>query len=167
MNNHIPDAGKMVCPKCGAGVMLHGSGTTFTCGTWVFTDGTVDQSRECTYSQRDQLRAQVEQLEAARTKAAANSLANMLAHEEVLRRINELHSECDAYMSAATAWKMYAGRLEADGDDIDSLLEAPDSNCSCHISPPCSDCVDYGDIREMKANWTATKQTKPKPEGLR
>jgi hypothetical protein len=117
--------------------------------------------------ERDQLRAQVEQLEAARTKAAANSLANMLAHEEVLRRIDELHSECDAYMSAATAWKMYAGRLEADGDDIDSLLEAPDSNCSCHISPPCSDCVDYGDIREMKANWTKTKQTKPKPEGLR
>ncbi len=24
----------------------------------------------------------------------------------------------------------------------------PDRNCSCHISPPCNDCVDYSGIRE-------------------
>ena len=27
-------------------------------------------------------------------------------------------------------------------------LYAPEPNCSCHISPPCGDCVDYSSIRE-------------------
>jgi hypothetical protein len=27
-------------------------------------------------------------------------------------------------------------------------VSIPDSNCSCHISPPCSDCVNYGGLRE-------------------
>jgi hypothetical protein len=140
MNDHIPDAGKMVCPHCGAKVMLCGSGTTFMCDTWVSKDGTVDQSRECTSRQRDQLRARVEELEAARTKAAANSLANMLAHEEALRRINELHSECDRYMSAATAWKMYADRLEIAGDTLATVT------------------VRNGRSHEQ---WHAAKETKP------
>lgn len=35
-------------------------------------------------------------------------------------------------------------------DAIESSY-APDPNCSCHISPPCSDCVEYTDIRETVA----------------
>jgi hypothetical protein len=34
---------------------------------------------------------------------------------------------------------------------LEELLErmaVPDSNCSCHISPPCNDCVEYGGLRE-------------------
>lgn len=35
---------------------------------------------------------------------------------------------------------------------LELLLERmelpPDRNCSCHISPPCNDCVDYSGIRE-------------------
>jgi predicted ABC-class ATPase len=27
-------------------------------------------------------------------------------------------------------------------------IEVPEPNCSCHLSPPCGDCVDYGGIRE-------------------
>lgn len=34
---------------------------------------------------------------------------------------------------------------------IETLLEAserpPERNCSCHISPPCSDCVEWGVLR--------------------
>lgn len=26
--------------------------------------------------------------------------------------------------------------------------EPPEPNCSCHLSPPCNDCVDYGGLRE-------------------
>ena len=26
--------------------------------------------------------------------------------------------------------------------------DIPDSNCSCHISPPCGDCVNWGGLRE-------------------
>lgn len=34
---------------------------------------------------------------------------------------------------------------------VESLVEVSDvpaPNCSCHLSAPCSDCVDYGAIRE-------------------
>ena len=27
---------------------------------------------------------------------------------------------------------------------------APDANCSCHIAPPCSDCVEFSMIREAR-----------------
>lgn len=30
---------------------------------------------------------------------------------------------------------------------VDNMY-APDRNCSCHISPPCSDCVDHSGTRE-------------------
>ena len=29
-------------------------------------------------------------------------------------------------------------------------LYAPEANCSCHISPPCSDCVEYSSIRSTQ-----------------
>lgn len=29
--------------------------------------------------------------------------------------------------------------------------DIPAANCSCHLSPPCGDCVDYGGIREALA----------------
>jgi hypothetical protein len=146
MNNHIPDAGKMACPKCGAEVLNpEGSQRYYYCGS---TMESGDQSAICVTRQRDQLRARVEELEAARTKAAANSLANMLAHEEALRRIGELHSECDGYMSAATAWKMYAERLEeASGLAVGYAAK--------------------GDFESADEVNRKAKQTKPKPEGLR
>jgi hypothetical protein len=28
----------------------------------------------------------------------------------------------------------------------------PERNCSCHISPPCNDCVDHGGLREIVEN---------------
>jgi hypothetical protein len=27
----------------------------------------------------------------------------------------------------------------------------PESNCSCHLAPPCGDCVEYGALREALA----------------
>ena len=33
-----------------------------------------------------------------------------------------------------------------------SIVDAPEQNCSCHnLNPPCGDCVDYGSIREFIA----------------
>ena len=37
--------------------------------------------------------------------------------------------------------------LEALEDLLDHTETPPDKNCSCHIAPPCSDCVDYSGIR--------------------
>ena len=34
----------------------------------------------------------------------------------------------------------------------DDELYAPLPNCSCHIAPPCGDCVDHGATREIKAD---------------
>ena len=30
---------------------------------------------------------------------------------------------------------------------LDCIETPPDANCSCHISPPCSDCVEYAGLR--------------------
>ncbi|MGC7464214.1 hypothetical protein QT654_20800 [Xanthomonas citri pv. citri] len=39
---------------------------------------------------------------------------------------------------------------------LERLLEVtehpPARNCSCHLSPPCSDCVDWGGLREAIAD---------------
>ena len=38
----------------------------------------------------------------------------------------------------------------------------PDPNCSCQIYPPCSDCVEYGGIREaMECAHAALKGSNP------
>lgn len=47
---------------------------------------------------------------------------------------------------------------------IESLVEnvdrPPDANCSCHISPPCNDCIDYGGLREA-FEWVDTALAMP------
>lgn len=37
-------------------------------------------------------------------------------------------------------------------DFVENVSEPPDGNCSCHISPPCSDCVDHSYLRELFTN---------------
>ena len=37
--------------------------------------------------------------------------------------------------------------LEALKDLLDQTETPPDTNCSCHIAPPCNDCVDYSGVR--------------------
>ena len=38
---------------------------------------------------------------------------------------------------------------------LDCSVEPPERNCSCHISPPCNDCVDYAGLREVFATARA------------
>lgn len=44
------------------------------------------------------------------------------------------------------------------GEMLNEYLYAPESNCSCHISPPCRDCVDYSEVRELKSTWNRLKE---------
>lgn len=42
---------------------------------------------------------------------------------------------------------------------VGDTVEPPPKNCSCHISPPCSDCVDYGSLREaIELSKTSLKE---------
>lgn len=34
-------------------------------------------------------------------------------------------------------------------DLLELLGDAPERNCTCHLSPPCSDCVDWSHHREV------------------
>lgn len=31
---------------------------------------------------------------------------------------------------------------------LERVPEPPEANCSCHLSPPCNDCIEYGGERE-------------------
>ena len=53
-------------------------------------------------------------------------------------------------------------RLEEAGDRLEELLgDPPNANCSCHISPPCNDCVEWAAIREAKTEWNQAKEINP------
>jgi hypothetical protein len=45
--------------------------------------------------------------------------------------------------------------LSALEDFLDMAQEPPEANCSCHISPPCGDCVDNHGLREAFRNARA------------
>lgn len=34
---------------------------------------------------------------------------------------------------------------------VQEIVTSPEPNCSCHISPPCNDCVEWAAIRETLA----------------
>lgn len=48
--------------------------------------------------------------------------------------------------------KIRAKRTQRLADLCIELLDeivVPEPNCSCHIAPPCSDCVNYGHLRDL------------------
>lgn len=42
-------------------------------------------------------------------------------------------------------------------DLVEFIDSPPDANCKCLLSPPCSDCVDYGHLRDALARFNAKK----------
>lgn len=45
-----------------------------------------------------------------------------------------------------------AARLASALKDFVDNDATPEPNCSCHISPPCSDCVEFAGMREIVKN---------------
>lgn len=39
--------------------------------------------------------------------------------------------------------------------DLVAVIDVPDANCACHVSPPCGDCVEYGGLRAALADAAA------------
>lgn len=62
---------------------------------------------------------------------------------EISDRISRLYAENEALRDAI---KEASIALDLADDEIDP----PDTNCSCHINPPCNDCVDHSQARETK-----------------
>lgn len=64
-------------------------------------------------------------------------------------------------LAAAEADKEKSDLISALEYLIESVEEPPQANCSCHFSPPCGDCVDYGGLREaLQLSRAALRQAK-------
>jgi hypothetical protein len=63
-------------------------------------------------------------------------------------------AQMEAKLAAMTARAELAERQVALLADfvqafLDTVDEPPDPNCSCHINPPCADCVDNSGLRDL------------------
>ena len=65
------------------------------------------------------------------------------------QQIEAIEQERDALKAKLEYADTRIRRLETCVEDFLELTEVPDANCSCHLGPPCRDCVEYGRIREV------------------
>ena len=66
-------------------------------------------------------------------------------------KLAEVEKERDALKAKLEHADTRLRRLEACIEEFLDHTEVPDANCSCHLGPPCRDCVEYGSIREVRA----------------
>lgn len=74
---------------------------------------------------------------------------------------SRLERELAAANERCKRFEEHAHRLEVFGDVLYDLIDVPSPNCSCHISPPCNDCVENGGFRLAKLEWQQAKEAKP------
>lgn len=177
MSDHIPEAKKMVCPHCQAGVLIMDNGkqcraasgawVTFACLTSIHQghDPRMSQSRECEEAERNRWITEVATLRTA-NKALEEQLAayKAVVEDPAALWANWLRKtvKLPAGIGDVRQLEERVKRLEAWGDRLEELLgDPPDANCSCHISPPCNDCVEWWAIREAKTEWSQAKEAKP------
>jgi hypothetical protein len=91
----------------------------------------------------DALRVEVERLNKALTWEQ-NRAERIGTHDPRCHTWGPAHYECLLRVNAAL--------VVALEDLMEATGEPPDRNCSCHISPPCPDCIDYGGWREALEN---------------
>lgn len=63
--------------------------------------------------------------------------------------MDEFIQQAETQAAELEAAKARNQRLTTLLQDIVDADETPDANCSCHISPPCGDCVTYGHMRDL------------------
>lgn len=71
---------------------------------------------------------------------------------ERARGIHTCHDNCTRALKAEQERDALRSQLDRVTWALEHLLERgiapPDRNCSCHISPPCNDCVEWSGLRE-------------------
>jgi hypothetical protein len=61
-----------------------------------------------------------------------------------------LFAESPDYQAEINQLKKDKEQLIGIISDLEQYIDRPPTrNCSCHIAPPCSDCVDYAHLREV------------------
>ena len=80
-------------------------------------------------------------------KACDDAEAQVVAWLETINGIDALIEQARIAERAACA-ATAPDLLWALETIIDASPEPPEANCSCHICPPCRDCVDYEELRE-------------------
>lgn len=129
------------CPGCGADLVMQSSGSYFRCGTWATYDGTVDQSRDCTSAQRDQLAAKLEGLNRANATAREMLCAELgipndgsvgiidaisalkEANANLTARLSVAERERDQALAVLGAYKMDKDDLAARVRELEAELE--------------------------------------------
>ena len=90
-----------------------------------------------TAEQRDhawsELRAIREAIGANPEESTLDEVASKLTYND--EAVSKLISQRDNLLSALELM-------------VERIAEPPEANCSCHLSPPCNDCVEYGGERE-------------------
>ena len=66
-------------------------------------------------------------------------------------RLNGMGAEREAALLGKVAQQSAALKLarEALSEGMEYVEDPPEKNCSCHLSPPCNDCVDHSAVREF------------------
>lgn len=64
--------------------------------------------------------------------------------------------EWQGYSDALSVLTKANAELRNIVNDFIDIDETPERNCSCHLSPPCNDCVSYGGAREVIAHAKST-----------
>ena len=139
------------CPKCGAEIDTALTSKThqsyFACGSHIHKyDGDLVEHEQC-------LRRQLAAAQAAtricgKCGIVKSAMATKCAGCEMDRLEKEL-----ATMTADPGQALLDRLTDAIGllQEIIATDDTPSPNCSCHICPPCQDCVEYGSRRELIA----------------
>ena len=66
-------------------------------------------------------------------------------------RINGMGAEREATLLGKVERQSAALKLAslALSEGVEYVEEPPEKNCTCHLSPPCNDCVDHSAVREF------------------
>ena len=108
---------------------------------------------------QEQLSAALE----AQRKAEADNAAMMLL-------LREVHNEpvCLPGVRPGQALLDELEKAEGFKELLKEVVEndsTPESNCSCHISPPCNDCVEHAEQRDLIARIKAALAASPEGKG--
>lgn len=70
-----------------------------------------------------------------------NDLQNLVVAE------NQRKQQLEEQVAKQSAALKLASLALSEG--VEYVEEPPEKNCSCHLSPPCNDCVDHSAVREF------------------